>query len=401
MTLKKTYQLAAFLFIAASFFSACADDKKKLPDMYPLYMFKDKRPMGTNIAYRLLPSQFNAKASLTSKRINGIVDELSYVKASTYISIGKNPALDDGDIGALLGYAMNGNDVFIADDNINAKLLDTLGIKTRNELTADINDSTWLQRDTWLRIADTGTYGKKQHGFFYYPFRTAFTGYDSSTTKVLGVNENGRPDYIVTRYGKGKIYLHAEPSAFTNYFLLTADNIEYYKQVFSYLNKNSRVLYWADTERFGNKTNDFSALSVFWKDKQLMYALLLFCSLILLYIAFGSKRKRRLVPETPPNNNDSLSFVQTIGNLYLQKKDNRNIAVKMMTYFLEHIRSSYHLGTNNINADFVQSLSRKSGVEEKKVQELMEKAAYINDAETITEQELFDINNLIYEFYKR
>ena len=112
--------------------------------------------------------------------------------------------------------------------------------------------------------------------------------------------------------------------------------------------------------------DDFSALSIFWKNKMLLYALLLACTLMLLYIAFGSKRKRRLVPATPPNNNASLSFVQTIGNLYLQKKDNRNIAIKMMTYFLEHIRSNYHLSTNNINAEFVQALSRKAALKSRK-----------------------------------
>ena len=372
-----------------------------MPDMYPLYMYKDKKPMGIYMAFQLLSSQFTAKPVLTSKRINSFNNELSYVKASTYISIGKNLVFDDDDMGSLLGYVMNGNDVFISDDIISARLLDTLGVKTNYGVTDFVTGSTWLKRDTWLKIADTGTYGNKQHGFFYYPFRTSFTRYDSSVTKVLGLNENGHPDYIVTRYGKGKIYLHLEPSAFTNYFLLTADNIEYYKQALSYLNKDSGVVYWADTKGLGNREHDFSALAVFWKDKQLMFALLLFCLLILLYIAFGSKRKRRLVPETIPNTNASLSFVQTIGNLYLQKKDNRNIAVKMMTYFLEHIRNNYHMGTNNINADFIQALSRKSGVEEKKVQALMEKAEYINAAEAITDQELFDISNLIYEFYKR
>jgi hypothetical protein len=122
---------------------------------------------------------------------------------------------------------------------------------------------------------------------------------------------------------------------------------------------------------------------------------------MLLYIAFGSKRKRRLIPELPPNTNASLSFVQTIGNLYLQKKDNRNIGIKKMTYFLEWVRNNYHINTNNINAEFVQALSRKSGVAEQRVQSLMEKAGYINNSDTITDRDLFEVNNLIDEFYKR
>jgi len=121
---------------------------------------------------------------------------------------------------------------------------------------------------------------------------------------------------------------------------------------------------------------------------------------MLLYIAFESKRRRRLVPVQVPNTNASLSFVRTISNLYRQKKDNRNIAIKMMTYFFEHVRSKYFLNTNNINTEFVQSLSRKSGIAEPVVQELIDKASYINDATEITDKELFEINNLIYQFYK-
>ena len=125
------------------------------------------------------------------------------------------------------------------------------------------------------------------------------------------------------------------------------------------------------------------------------------CTLMLLYIAFGSKRKRRLIPDMQQNTNASLSFVQTIGNLYLQKKDNRNIAVKKMTYFLEFVRSNYHISTNNINAEFVQALSRKSGISPERVQSLVEKAGYVNESDAISDQDLFEISNLVDEFYKK
>jgi hypothetical protein len=363
-------------------------------------MFRDKEPMGTNIAYRLLPYQFNADITLASKKTETNVNWFGYVKGTAYIVIGKNISLDNDELEQLLNYVELGNEFFISASNIDYRLLDTLGVRHSREYSLT-DDDTEHKKNTSLQIADTAYYGNKQYGFFYYPFMDIFTGYDSSVTRVLGVNQNRHANYIVVRHGKGKFYFHTEPSAFSNYFLLTANNTEYYKQVFSYLNKNANTVLWGDIYKFGKPADDFSALSIFWKNPALKYAMLIACALMLLYIGFGSKRKRRLVPAMPPNTNASLSFVHTIGNLYLQKKDNRNIAVKMMTYFLEHVRNNYHLSTNNINTEFVQSLSRKSGIEEKKVQELMEKADYINTAEIVTDQELFDINNLIYEFYKK
>ena len=370
-----------------------------MPKMVPPYLYRDKEPMGTNIAYRLLPGQFYGDISLASKKVNALVNSFAYMKGTVYISIGKDIVLEGDELEQLLQYVSRGNEFFLSAGNIDSRLLDTLGIKQGEDLS--FNWTEEKRAYTSVRMADTLSFGRKRFGFYFSPLMNVFTRYDSSTTKELGINENGRANYIVTRFGKGKFYFHTEPSAFSNYFLLTADNTSYYSQVFSYLNKDAHLVIWGDTYRFGKPGDDFSALAIFWKNPPLTYALLLACALMLLYIAFGSKRKRRLVPALPPNKNESISFVHTIGNLYLQKKDNRNIAIKMMTYFFEHIRSSYYLTTSAVNADFIQALSRKSGVAENKVQQLMEKADYLNNTDAITDQELFEINNLIYEFYKR
>ncbi|MEO5683801.1 MAG: DUF4350 domain-containing protein [Chitinophagaceae bacterium] len=394
------YKYGWCLLAMVSIFATCKKDTaRKMPSMTPAYMYRDKEPMGTNIAWRLLPQQFNGEISLASKNVNGLVNSLAYMTGSVYISIGKNITLENEGLEQLLNYVDRGNEFFISADNVDFRLLDTLGIKQTAEHSFDWREEK--RSYTSLRMKDTASFGRRRFGFYFYPLKNVFTRYDSSSTTVLGVNENDKPDFIVMRYGKGKFYFHTEPAAFSNYFLLTDNNTSYYSQVFSYLNKDAHTVYWGDTYRFGKKGDGFSALAIFWKNPMLKYALLLFCTLTLLYIAFGSKRKRRLVPATVPNTNDSLSFVHTIGNLYLQKKDNRNIAIKMMTYFLEHVRSNYFLNTQTINAEFIQALSRKSGVPEHTVKALMEKAEYVNSSETITQQELLEINNLVYEFYKR
>jgi hypothetical protein len=385
--------------MAVMLLASCFNNgKRRMPRMNPPYRYTDKEPMGTNLAYRLLPGQFTADISLASKKINGNANPLAYVKGTAYIIIGKEMNLDDEELGQLLAYVYRGNEFFISGNDIDYRLLDTLGIKYGYDTA--LAETLEHKKNTSLQIADTLNYGNKQHGFFYYPFAGIFKTHNEETSKVLGLNENKLPNYIVVKYGKGKFYFHAAPAAFSNYFLLTANNTEYFSQVFSYLNKDANTVYWGDIYKFGEK-KDFSALSIFWKNPLLKYALLGACTLMLLYIAFGSKRKRRLIPELPANTNASLSFVQTIGNLYLQKKDNRNIAIKKITYFLEWVRNNYHINTNNVNAEFVQALSRKSGIAEQRVQLLMEKAAYVNESDSITDQDLFEINNLIDEFYKK
>jgi hypothetical protein len=399
------------------------DNTRKAPSMARTYSYKDKGPMGTSIAYRLLPQQFKGDIELASKKLKEF-NPLSYLTKTTYIIINKKVLLTDEERATILQYAGRGNELFISADIIDYQLLDTLGAALTSESIETIEDEQYLmgdiKKDTYISMKETTAAEKKLYGFFYYPFDKIFTEYDTATTRVLGVNEKAHANYIVIRYGKGKIFFHTEPAAFSNYFLLTKDNTKYFEQVFSYLQpnppvgddtdngiqtgskKDSRTLYWGDKAEFGDRSkDDFSALSIFWKNPPLLWALMIGCLLMLLYIAFGSKRKRRLVPVIPPNTNATVSFVHTISNLYLQKKENRNIALKMITYFFEHVRTHYYLGTNTINQEFIQALSRKSGIAEKRVSQLVDKIEEINIAETVTDTQLFDLKNRIQEFYKR
>ncbi len=65
----KTYKAGLWLVAILLAFTACNNNgRHKMPRMYPLYLYRDKEPMGTNIAYRLLPDQFNGDISLASKK---------------------------------------------------------------------------------------------------------------------------------------------------------------------------------------------------------------------------------------------------------------------------------------------------------------------------------------------
>ncbi|MGE5106988.1 MAG: hypothetical protein ACM3H8_05560, partial [Sphingobacteriales bacterium] len=78
-----------------------------------------------------------------------------------------------------------------------------------------------------------------------------------------------------------------------------------------------------------------------------------------------------------------------------------NIAVKMITYFFEHIRNHYFLATHVINDEFVKALSRKSGVSEESIEELSAIIESVNNSEQVTDLELLDLHNRIQEFYKQ
>ncbi|MEO6188165.1 MAG: hypothetical protein ABIO82_04220, partial [Ginsengibacter sp.] len=247
-------------------------------------------------------------------------------------------------------------------------------------------------------------------GYYYYPFLNAVTGYDSAFTTVLGVNEMNEPNFVVLFSGRGRIYLHVAPRIFGNYFLLTNDNYKYFEQVISWLRPDPKDIYWDEYyknsgtsgRRRGNSPNDdkFSTLSVIKQHTPLLWAFWIAVTGLLLFIFFNIKRKQRVIPVVSPNVNSTVAFTETIGRLYLQKKDNRHIAEKMITYFYEHLRHHYFIGTVTVSEEFINSLSGKSGVSKESTKELFSFITQILAQEKVDDLELMRLNTEIENFIK-
>ena len=122
--------------------------------------------------------------------------------------------------------------------------------------------------------------------------------------------------------------------------------------------------------------------------------------MLLLYIFFGIKRRQRILEIVKPIENTTVTFTETIGRLYLQQKNNKNIADKMITYFNEYIRNNYFLNTQIINTGFITTLSRKSGVPFNRVESLYRAMDHANHQVEIDDFQLLSLNVQIQEFFK-
>lgn len=378
----------------------------KLPDMSRSYSKRSKKPFGTFVAHQMLKEKYKLSGveSMTKSFYKSWVNRPNG-KRSLYVIISKKVLLSQDDLEAMLQYVNNGNQLFISAEYIDQALLDTLNIEVEyysiNNLLQSQLASTGPMRYSTVELADSSLLGKNKYGFFFYPFDGNFEKTDSSSAVILGINDSSNPDYISVVHGKGRIFFHLHPQAFSNYFLLSRNNKEYFEKVFSYMAPVRYSVYWDDYYRLGNEPNeDFSSFAVFMKYPMLKWALLIAISLMLLYIAFGSKRKQRPVPVKEKNTNASVSFAETIGRLYLQKKDNHNIAHKMITYFMEHIRTHYYLNTSQLNAEFFSSLAKKSGVNEPEVKSFFQTISQLQEAAEISDQQLLELNNRMQIFLK-
>ncbi len=370
---------------------------------------RDKIPYGLYVAYNGLKEIFPA-ASITSERsAPGLWDSLStYQKNQALVVVSPFFNADDFEMRKLVRFVENGNHVFVSTMKASYYVEKYLGCDIA--YYGNINNILY----NLLAMKDTLSVSLvpplvKDSGSYTYPGKRldfSFAGIDTNRTIVLGDNEYGKANFIQLRIGDGSFTLHMAPMALTNYFLLHKKNIAYYEQVMSSLPNSVSKIVW--DEYFVRKRQPEEAdagkknwLSVFMQHDSLRWALLTAIFALLAYVLIEMKRKQRPIPVMNPPKNDSLDFVKTMGRLYYDKGDHKNLARKMSAYFLEHIRNRYKLSTAVLDDDFCKKLQYKTGVGEEEVNRIVQTIHQIESQSAVSEEMLAAFHKQLESFYQK
>lgn len=373
-----------------------------IPSLKETFSKGDKNPFGSYVFYNQLKQLFYHNELHTKREHFENVWQNISDTASIYISVSKNLFLSKAGQKAMLGFVNNGNTMFISSENIDSTLLDSLGCKA-GQLNLSAEELANMQY-TYVKMDSSFYAGTTPYTYFYFPLNNNFKQYDTSTTNVLGINKFGKANFIEVFYGKGRFYLQCEPRAFSNYFLLQNKNYQYLQDVFAFTNATPEHVYWDD---YYNKKNyppsgqgSKNAFQLLLQYPSTAWAFWLTLLLLALYILFGGKRRQRIVATIATNTNTTVAFTETVARLYLQKKDNRNMADKMIMYFQEHIRKQYYLNTSQVNEDFIRTLSRKVNVQKEITEALFKTITLVQNSAVISDQQLLLLNQQIEKFYK-
>lgn len=370
------------------------------------YLKKDKMPYGTAALYSMLPSVFQSQTIKDSKTpIYNTLNWNNYEKTN-YIFINESFAPDELDTRELLKFAEKGNSVFIAANYFSGKFADTLKLKTDDyiEFSSDLTkDSTaiknlYKQYDTAkLNFVSPSLKNKISYIYSKGVTDSYFTSFDSSKTTILGINGIHKSNFIKIQIGKGQLLLSTVPEAYTNYNFVNATNSFYVFKSLSYLPNQSII--WDEYYKVGNVIQD-NPLRVIFNNPALSAAYYLSIFSIIIFMLIGIKRKQRIIPIVEPLQNTTMKFVETVGTLYYQTGNHKNIASKKINYFLEHIRKTFHLKTTIYDDVFIERLSNLSGIEQQKVHDLFYYFSDIESKTSISQHELLKLNRLIEEFYQ-
>lgn len=367
---------------------------------------QDKIPYGTYVAFRELPHLFPKATIYTNRYEPGLWDSLStYEQGQALIIIAGKLNADEDEMKKMIRFVENGNDIFISTRSISYAASEILQCSVNSHDTED--EEPVLPGDSLRLSLDKPPYqkehvftypGKKLDGFFY--------EMNEKFTEVLGSDAEGRPNFIRLRAGDGNLYLHLAPLAFSNYFLLHRDNIAFYEKALSVIGKESRRVVWDEyylrkKYRYEPEEEKKGWFSVLSRYPELKAALLTALFSLLLYVLMEMRRKQRIIPVLKKPTNDSLDFVKTIGRLYYDRGDHRNLARKMSTYFLEHVRNRYKLQTGSLDETFIRQLQYKTGAEEAEVRAVVAAIRHVEEMPETSEAQLAQLHKQLETFYQK
>ena len=407
---KYTLYILAFLLAAAVILLVLTGNnkKQKKPDQRITLRKQDKIPYGTFVAYKTLGHLFPKAAISGNRQEPGYWDSLSSQDPGQALIIitGKFNA-DENEMKRLVRFIEKGNDVFVSARTISYAAAELLDCRVNTSDIPDYLEKGEPENDS-LNINLTEPPFEKRTNFAYpgKKLDASFSTIDETTTEILGEDDLGRPNFVRLRAGNGNFYIQLAPLAFSNYFLLYRDNIRYYEKVLSVISPDVTRLVWDEyylNKKFLDEDNEkkqgwFSVLSRY---PGLKAALLTAIFTLLLFVLLEMRRKQRYIPKMLRPKNESLDFVKTIGRLYFDKGDHKNLSRKMSAYFLEHVRNKYKLLTSVLDEDFIKDLVYKSGAEEPAVRGIVSFIKYLDDAPGIDHNQLADFHNQLEEFYKK
>jgi hypothetical protein len=390
----KSLKIYIFLLVLILVGIIIIDANKKVPiDWRPSYSLREKIPFGLYVFDQESKSLFNPQKI---KKFGETpyeffdqyydVDDSTYSVSGTFLHIDNSCTIDNSSVDELLYFVSHGNNAFLSATSFPEKLADSLHFETAqsNSFLDSIQFKTERNHTT-----NQFYFNKGINDAYFYEI-------DSTRTTVLGTQSNSKgitqTNFVRIPYKNGAFYLHLQPVAFTNYYLLK-ENAQYTQEVLGYIAPNETI-YW-NVNQYENQNLSESPLRYILSKPALRWAWYLSLISLLFFMIFNAKRRQRIIPIKEPLKNTTVDFTKTIGNLYYQEKDHQNIAEKKIVFLLEKIRNEYYIDTFNLDETFINRLHQKTGNDKTVIENVVQLIKKIRNQSQTTEKELINFNELL------
>ena len=229
-----------------------------------------------------------------------------------------------------------------------------------------------------------------------------FVSLRCDSMEVLAWNSKNEPLVVRAIIGKGEIILVATPLMLTNYGMLDGNNASYAFRLLSYMKDKPLIR----LEGYGKHgSNQDTPLRFILSQPSLQWALYFSLLLLIAFMFFTAKRRQRIIPVVNSPQNKSMEFMQLISNLFYQRHDNAELLKMKHTYFCAEVKANTGIDLQEAlpNDQDFQRLSEKTGIEIKKISDLLKNiqmANYRSEVDDINLKKYIDgMNEIIKKIY--
>jgi len=387
--LKSKYYILLIVLVFFGSYVFLESTSKEPLDWTDSYWKTHSKPFGAEIFHQIFTEHLKQSEETEQSVYEVLTEEY---KTGNYLFFNGSLGFGEYDTKELLCWIENGNTVLMSAEYFPKTILDTLHLK-KQKFVFD-NQFSYEPNVVFDTTHQSEVYNFKRNLNVQY-----FTNTDTLNHEVLGyskvVNNDSTttkylPNFIKAKLGRGELYLHLFPKAFTNYFLVDSQNANYTEQVLSNLNYDQSILVdeYYKAQRVLQKPH---LLQYLVANKHLRWAYYLLLLVAVIYIFFEGKRKQKPIKVVQPYENKTYAFTKTIAEMYYRKKDHKSIATKQIEHFYDFVRSQYNISTVNLNDEFVAQLSSKSGKPPQDIKFLLKFIKSIENQRTISKEQLLKL----------
>jgi len=377
------------------------------------YLARAKDPYGTFVFYRQISQFFpgkkveEANSNIFEKYGRELVSpdtlsEATEAETFNFVAVDGFLRITELDATRLLAHVRSGNHLLLATTSIPPNLSSRMDVQTRmifpdghmqtmaeqeerpvhneEKYKVKILDGKWIQLKPTYSLTVIDEYPEE--------------------AEIIATNKEG--DVLGVRYplGKGTVIHLTFPMIFTNYCILKVDETPSEKLMNTLPNRDTYYANgrWSWMREYKDSP---SLLSFIHKHESLTWALYTLLFSVLLFFFFELKRQQKPIPTRKPPENVSLKFTEALSQLYLLRKDHKEMVRKKMKFFMEHVRNDLLLDTQNIDEVLYERLSAKKGVDLKTTKQLFSVYFALKDKHDVSQEDFLRFNRLIQAFKKR
>ena len=354
----------------------------------------DKRPFGCFLLRELIEQELFPEQEFEISRdaiFNyPVLDSLAPNK--NYIFVADDFSPQAWEIKLLLDLVQNGNQIVIATSNLGKVFSDTIHVQFDTEFKFTDLGAKEVQFQNFenpnLKDKNNSKYPKAFDN-------TTINKFYKDSLIVLGRDNKKRIQLVKVPYGKGNFFISSQPLAFTNFNIVQNKNADYIAGIFSYLPPNPIV--WDEYYKPLRAFRSTSPIAFLLSSPPLKMAYYLLLACLILVLIFQGKRKQKMIPILKPIPNTTLEFIKTMGRLYYNRKNHKDIALKKIKYLKEFCKTRYHI---DLTTDTLNEVSKRSGISLKTLEILFKQVNQISNSNNISNEELEDLNAKVEYIYK-